>query len=173
MTDNRKPSSIRGHAANDCPGIDECGQASSMREQLSELTAAQARQESQLRLLHTGHQHLAQQLAEVAVTLHKRERESEQLSDRMGLIETAAPVAPVINITVPEQPPAQVTVEAPHVTVNPPQITVEAPQITVEAPATAPPAPQPITLNTGGGGRVISLIKDATGQITGAAVNDA
>lgn len=85
----------------------------------------------------------------------------------------AAPVAPVINITVPEQPPAQVTVEAPHVTVNPPQITVEAPQITVEAPATAPPAPQPITLNTGGGGRVISLIKDATGQITGAAVNDA
>lgn len=89
MTDNRKPSSIRGHAADDCPGIDECGQASSMHEQLSELTAAQARQESQLRLLHTGHQHLAQQLAEVAVTLHKRERESEQLSDRMGLIETA------------------------------------------------------------------------------------
>lgn len=51
MTDNRKPSSIRGHAANDCPGIDECGQASSMHEQLSELTAAQARQESQLRVV--------------------------------------------------------------------------------------------------------------------------
>lgn len=60
-----------------------------MREQLSELTAAQARQEGQLRILHTGHQHLAQQLAEVAVTLHRRERESEQLSDRMGLIEGA------------------------------------------------------------------------------------
>lgn len=76
MTDNRKPSSIRGHAANDCPGIDECGQASSMHEQLSELTAAQARQESQLRILHTGHQHLAQQLAHAR--LHNAEARSER-----------------------------------------------------------------------------------------------
>lgn len=89
MTEPQKPRHIRGPADDDCPGIDECGQASSMREQLSELTAAQARQEGQLRILHTGHQHLAQQLAEVAVTLHRRERESEQLSDRMGLIEGA------------------------------------------------------------------------------------
>lgn len=161
MTDNRKPSSIRGHAANDCPGIDEGEQLAAIGAAADDACADDP----------DG----AGSTAEPAPP----QVDLSPIVERLAAIEArmaepaAAPVAPVINITVPEQPPAQVTVEAPHVTVNPPQITVEAPQITVEAPATAPPAPQPITLNTGGGGRVISLIKDATGQITGAAVNDA
>lgn len=100
------------------------------------------------------------------------------LGAKIDALQTTPTPSPVINITVPEQPPAQITinppqitVEAPQVTVNPPQVTVEAPQITVEA---APvPAPAPITLNTGAGARVIDLVRDGDGRVTGAAVREA
>jgi len=48
---------------------------------------------------------------------------------------------------------------------------VEAPQITVEASPV--PATGPITLNTGAGARVIDLVRDGDGRVTGAAVREA
>lgn len=93
MTDNRKPSSIRGHAANDCPGIDECGQASSMHEQLSELTAAQARQESQLRVVVLDRARAEQLAADLRVSSRKRAAVAGEVQhDRQATVCVRSPV---------------------------------------------------------------------------------
>lgn len=74
--------------------------------------------------------------------------------------------APQINVTVPEQP-------APIVNVTPAPITVQAPQVNVTVPE-QPAAPAPsVTLNTGTNGRVINLVRDGQGNITGATVEGA
>jgi hypothetical protein len=71
--------------------------------------------------------------------------------------------APVINI--PEQAAPVVTVEGSTINVSPPAVTVTIPE--------APPAAAPsVTLNTGTGGRVINLVRDESGSISGATVSE-
>ncbi|MDO8940893.1 MAG: hypothetical protein Q7U98_17195 [Methylicorpusculum sp.] len=69
--------------------------------------------------------------------------------------------APVINVTVPEQPPAQITVEAPVVNVTVPEA-----QPVVNQPQ------QPVVINTGSNGKIIDLVRDANGAVTGANVRE-
>lgn len=93
------------------------------------------------------------------------------IASRLDGIETAlqdlhqqpAP-QPIINVTVPEQAP-------PVVNVTSPQITVEAPIVNVSVPEQSAPVGQPITVNTGGG-KVIDLVRDKNGTVTGATARD-
>jgi hypothetical protein len=104
------------------------------------------------------------------------------ITERLSAIETAITDrpperAPIFNfappnitiegatINVPEQP-------APMVNIAPAAITVEAPTINVATPEVTPPAAPNVTLNTGTGGKVISLVKDKSGAITGATVKE-
>jgi hypothetical protein len=103
----------------------------------------------------------------------------QPIIDRLTAIEAALTTAtrsapPTINVSPPAvtvqiEPGAIVAnVQAPPVTTT---IEPGAVVVTVEQPA--PPQGAPITLQTGSSARVISLIKDSSGQITGAAVNEA
>jgi len=71
--------------------------------------------------------------------------------------------APSITVNVPEQPPAQVTVEGSTVNVAPPSVTVEAPTVNV----TPSPVNVPVQVTVQKGGEV-SFTEDAAGNITGA-----
>jgi hypothetical protein len=74
--------------------------------------------------------------------------------------------APQVTVNVPEQQPAQITVEAPQITVNPPAITVEAAQINVTTPdvnVTSPPVN--VTVQRGG---EVQFETNGAGDITGA-----
>ncbi|MBS3953630.1 MAG: hypothetical protein KGZ88_11840 [Methylomicrobium sp.] len=88
--------------------------------------------------------------------------------------------APVINISVPEQPPAQLNMSAPIINVTvpeqpPAQITVEAPVVNVtlpENPQAVNQPQQPVVINTGSNGKIIDLVRDASGAVTGASVRE-
>ena len=71
--------------------------------------------------------------------------------------------APSITVNVPEQPPAQVTVEGSTVNVAPPSVTVESPTVNV----TPSPVHVPVQVTVQKGGEV-SFTEDAAGNITGA-----
>ena len=84
----------------------------------------------------------------------------------MPSLPTPAPItveAPSITVNVPEQPPAQVTVEGSTVNVAPPSVTVESPTVNV----TPSPVHVPVQVTVQKGGEV-SFTEDAAGNITGA-----
>lgn len=113
------------------------------------------------------------------------------LMDRLAAIEAAindrpdepAP-APVFNfappnitiegatINVPEQPAPVVNISPAAITVEAPVVNVTPGPVNVTMPESAPPAAPSVTLNTGTGGRVINLVRDSGGSITGATVSD-
>ena len=78
------------------------------------------------------------------------------------------PAAPItveapITVNVPEQPPANVTVEGSTVNVTPPAVTVESPTVNV----TPAPVNVPVQVTVQKGGEV-TFTEDAAGNITGA-----
>jgi hypothetical protein len=74
--------------------------------------------------------------------------------------------APQVTVNVPEQQPAQITVEAPHITVESPTVNVAQPAITVEQPQINV-SPQPVNVTVQRGGEVQFETNEA-GDITGA-----
>lgn len=68
-----------------------------------------------------------------------------------------------ITVNVPEQPPAQVTVEGSTVNVAPPAVTVEGSTVNVAPPAVS--VPVQVTVEKGG---QVQFTEDAAGNITGA-----
>jgi hypothetical protein len=74
--------------------------------------------------------------------------------------------APQVTVNVPEQQPAQITVEAPHITVESPTVNVAQPAITVEQPQVNVSTP-PVNVTVQRGGEVTFDTNEA-GDITGA-----
>jgi hypothetical protein len=74
--------------------------------------------------------------------------------------------APQVTVNVPEQQPAQITVEAPHITVESPTVNVTPPSITVEQPQINVSTP-PVNVTVQRGGEVQFETNEA-GDITGA-----
>jgi hypothetical protein len=76
------------------------------------------------------------------------------------------------TINVPEQPAPIVNISPAAITVESPVVNVTPAPVNVTMPESAPMAAPSVTLNTGTGGKVINLVRDAGGSITGATVAD-